>query len=90
MSNALNKLDALTGRFISTVSASFDAMSAKIDAAIAKAGPMPGEKFIIVPKNGGFSLQENVTLMGGRWEYREVYWSSNRKNVDAAKARREI
>lgn len=52
------------------------------------AGWKSGE-FRIIPKDGGFSLQEHQIMLNGKPEWKQVYWSRNKAETEKALARRK-
>lgn len=59
-----------------------DGFARRADAVVRQAGPPSGPSARIVPVNGGFELQEAKIMTSGRWEYRRVAWSRDRRDVE--------
>lgn len=59
------------------------------DAAIEKAGPMVGDRFRILPLNGGFSLEEQTLMLEGCWKWKQVSFNRKFDALQASIKRRE-
>lgn len=63
-------------------------LTSTLDRAIENAGPMKGDRFRIIAKDGGYQLEEQ-SLFGNGWQWKKVAWASNRKAIDEAKRIRQ-